>query len=42
MKIYKASSPIKVPPVRFYETNEKAMKDIIRCAEEESAATPSI
>lgn len=35
MAIYDKSSPIKVSPVRFYETNEKAMQDILRCAEEE-------
>jgi hypothetical protein len=33
MQIYKASSKIKVSPVRFYETNEVAMEDIKRCAE---------
>ena len=37
LQIYKASSPIKVSPVRFFETNEVAMKDIIRCAEEEKS-----
>lgn len=36
MQIYKASSEIKVSPVRFYETNTVAMADIIRCAEEEN------
>jgi hypothetical protein len=35
MQIYKASSKIKVSPVRFFETNELAMKDIERCAAEE-------
>jgi len=35
MQIYKASSPIKVSPPRFFESNEVAMKDIERCAEEE-------
>ena len=35
MMIYKASSPIKVSPVRFYEDDKTAMKDILRCAEEE-------
>ena len=35
MAIYSKSSPIKVSPVRFYESNEVAMKDIERCAEEE-------
>ncbi len=38
-QIYKASSLIKVSPTRFYETKEKAMADIIRCAEEELALT---
>lgn len=37
MAIYGASSPIRVSPVRFYETNEVAMADILRCAEEEAA-----
>jgi hypothetical protein len=36
MAIYDKSSSIKVSPVRFYESNEKAMEDIKRCAEEES------
>ncbi len=36
MMIYKASSPIKVSPVRFYESNEVAMADIQRCADEEA------
>lgn len=35
MQIYKEYSPIKVSPVRFFETNEVAMKDIERCAAEE-------
>jgi hypothetical protein len=40
MQICKASSVIKVSPVRFFETNEKAMADIQRCAAlEEQAAT---
>jgi len=38
MQIYKASSPIRVSPVRFFETNELAMADIKRCAEEEAKA----
>ena len=33
MMIYKASSEIKVSPVRFYEGNDEAMADIKRCAE---------
>jgi hypothetical protein len=39
MMIYKASSNIPVAPVRFYESNEVAMKDIIRCAELEKAGS---
>ena len=38
-QIYHASSPIRVSPVRFYETNEVAMADIKRCAKEEAEAT---
>lgn len=38
MQICHKSSPIKVSPPRFYEKNEKAMKDIERCAAEEIAA----
>jgi hypothetical protein len=34
-QIYKASSSIHVAPTRFYEDNETAMADIIRCAKEE-------
>jgi hypothetical protein len=37
MQIYKASSPIRVSPTRFFETNEKAMEDMKRCAAEEAA-----
>jgi hypothetical protein len=37
MRIYKESSPIRVSPVRFYDTNEKAMADIQKCGELESA-----
>jgi hypothetical protein len=37
MQIYKASSTVRVSPTRFFETNEVAMKDIERCAEEEKA-----
>lgn len=33
MQIYKASSPIKVPPTRFFDSNEIAMEDMKRCAE---------
>jgi hypothetical protein len=35
MQIYKNSSLIRVSPVKFYEDNETAMADIVRCAEEE-------
>ena len=38
MQIYKASSPIRVSPTRFFETNEVAMKDIKECAEKELAS----
>jgi hypothetical protein len=38
MQIYKASSPIPVSPPRFFETNEVAMADIQKCAEEEVKA----
>jgi len=37
MQIYKASSPIRVSPTRFFEKNEKAMDDIRSCAEQEKA-----
>jgi len=37
LMIYKASSPIKVSPTRFFESNAVAMKDMVRCAEEEKA-----
>ncbi len=37
MMIYKESSPILVSPVRFYESNQIAMADIVRCAEEEKS-----
>ena len=36
LQISKASSPILISPVRFFETNEVAMADIKRCAEEEA------
>jgi len=39
MQIYKASSPIRVSPVRFFETDALAMEDIKRCAKEEAANT---
>lgn len=38
MMIYKESSAIKVPPPRFYESNDVAMADMRRCAAEEAAA----
>jgi len=41
MQIYKASSPIRVSPVRFYEDNKTALADIQRCAEEESKLSKS-
>jgi hypothetical protein len=34
-QIYKASSPIKVSPTRFFENAEKALADMERCAKEE-------
>jgi len=37
MQIYKESSPIRVSPVRFYESNEVALADMKRCADEEAA-----
>jgi hypothetical protein len=37
IQIYKASSPIRVSPPRFYETEGVAMADMKRCAEEEAA-----
>ncbi len=39
MQIYKASSSIRVSPVRFFESDEVAMADILRCAEEEKKLT---
>jgi len=37
MQIYHSSCPdIRVSPVRFFESNEVAMADIKRCAEEET------
>ena len=37
MQIYHKSNPdVPVSPVRFYESNEVAMADMKRCAEEES------
>ncbi len=38
MMIYKESSDIRVSPTRFYESNEVAMADILRCAELEKSA----
>jgi hypothetical protein len=38
--IYHASSQIHVSPVRFFESNEVAMADIVRCADEEAALNP--
>jgi hypothetical protein len=34
-QIYKASSPISVSPVRFFDDDNKAMTDMERCANEE-------
>jgi hypothetical protein len=39
MQIYKASSPISVSPVRFFESNEVALEDMKTCAEKEKVAT---
>ena len=39
LQIYNASSEIKVSPPRFFETAEKAMEDIKRCAKEELTPT---
>ncbi len=35
MMIYKESSNIRVSPTRFYENNEKAMEDMVLCAQKE-------
>jgi hypothetical protein len=37
MQIYRASSKIRVSPVRFFETNEIALADIKECADKEAA-----
>jgi hypothetical protein len=37
MQIYKASSPIRVSPVRFFESNNEALQDMKQCAEKEAA-----
>jgi hypothetical protein len=39
MQIYKASSPIDVPPTRFFGSNEDALKDMERCAQKETKIT---
>lgn len=39
MQIYKASSPIRVSPLRFFETDKVAMADIEACAAKEKEAT---
>ena len=36
MMIYKASSPLRLSPARFFDSDKEAMEDIKRCAEEES------
>lgn len=41
MMIYKESSAIRVSPTRFYESDEAAMDDMKRCAEEEAIAERS-
>ena len=38
MQIYKASSPLRVAPTRFYETNEVALADIVKMAELEKVS----
>jgi hypothetical protein len=38
LQIYKASSDIRVSPTQFYKSNEEAMEDIVRCAEEEKSS----
>ena len=40
MQIYKKSSPIRVSPTRFFETNDEALADMKRCAEEEKSLSP--
>ena len=35
MQIYHKSSKIKVSPPRFFESNEEALNDMKRCAQEE-------
>ncbi len=42
MAIYKASSPIRVSPPRFFETNEVAMADMERCAKEEEEVEAAV
>jgi hypothetical protein len=44
MQIYKASSPIRVSPVRFFDSDSLAMEDMKRCAAEEArlAASPNL
>jgi hypothetical protein len=37
MQIFKASSDVKVSPVRFFESDKEAMADIVRCAELEKS-----
>ncbi len=36
MQIYKASSKVKVSPVRFFDKDEAALDDMKKCAEEEA------
>jgi hypothetical protein len=37
MQIYHKSSPIKVSPTRFFESDQVALEDMRKCAEEEKA-----
>ncbi len=38
MQIYKASSKIRVSPPRFFESNDVALADMKKCADEENTA----
>jgi hypothetical protein len=38
MKILDASSPVRVSPVRFFETNEDALREMENLAKQEAAA----
>jgi hypothetical protein len=39
MQIFKVSSPIQVAPPRFFESNEVALADMKKCAEQEATPT---